>query len=119
MGFPGVALGTITCDLRHIDNDVFLSAAQAVANMVTEEDLAVGRIYPPFSKFQECSLNIAVEIHKNAYEQGTAGVYPEPEDKLQFIKDRQYDYNYEGTSALPISYSWPASTANLQSQSVP
>lgn len=108
--FPGVVLGAISCALRHIDNDVFLSAAEAVARMVDDEDLAVGRIYPHPSKFQECSLKIATEIAENAYKEGSAGVYPEPEDKVQFVKKSQYNYNYQGTTSLPATYEWPIST---------
>jgi malate dehydrogenase (oxaloacetate-decarboxylating)(NADP+) len=39
-----------------------------------------------------------------------ASVYPEPEDKKEFIKAQLYDYNYDETSSLPPRYSWPKST---------
>ena len=32
--FPGVALGTICTGIHHISDDVFLSAAEALADMV-------------------------------------------------------------------------------------
>ena len=37
--FPGVALGTICTGIRHISDDVFLTAAEALADMVTEKVL--------------------------------------------------------------------------------
>ena len=41
--FPGAALGVICAGVHHIQDDLFLSAAEALAEMVTEKDLAVGR----------------------------------------------------------------------------
>nr|CAD7198958.1 unnamed protein product [Timema douglasi] len=34
-----------------------------------------------------------------------ANTYPEPKDKMAYILDKQYDYNYH--NALPAIYSWP------------
>ena len=75
--------------------------------MVEEEDFAVGRMYPPLSKIRQCSVKIATDICKTAYEQKMASVYPEPEDKQDFIIKQLYDYDYDGVSALPPKYSWP------------
>ena len=110
--FPGVALGTICCGLHHIDNDVFLAAAEALANLVTEDDYAVGRMYPPLSTIQDCSVKIAVGIAETAYADNLASVYPEPEDKTEFIKKHLYDYDYDGLSALPAIYNWPEEATN-------
>lgn len=41
--FPGASLGVICTGIHHISDSVFLSAAEGLADMVTEEDLAVGR----------------------------------------------------------------------------
>merc|ERR1712227_1095057 len=47
--FPGAALGVITAGIHHISDSVFLSAAEALSEMVTDEDLKVGRLYPPLA----------------------------------------------------------------------
>lgn len=88
--FPGVALGVIACGVRHISDDIFLATAevpefpvsdwtvvfpsavfvgnvcvfvsQAIADMVTEENLAEGRLYPPLSTIREVSFKIAVKV---------------------------------------------------------
>merc|ERR1712029_1125976 len=39
--FPGVALGVVTAGIHHISDSVFLSAAEALADLVTEDDLKV------------------------------------------------------------------------------
>uniref|UniRef100_A0A8D3E9I6 Malic enzyme n=1 Tax=Scophthalmus maximus TaxID=52904 RepID=A0A8D3E9I6_SCOMX len=60
--FPGVALGVIACRVRHISDDVFLTTAEAIADMVTEEHLAEGRLFPPLSTIREVSFKIAVKV---------------------------------------------------------
>lgn len=103
--FPGVALGVIATGIHHITEDIFLIAAEAVADFVLEEDLERGSIYPPLSKIKECSIVIAERIAKYAYEKGIASTYPEPSDKLKFVKSQMYDYHYD--CPLPATYDWP------------
>merc|ERR1711872_771491 len=77
--FPGASLGVIAAGIHHISDSVFLSAAEALADMVTEEDLSVGRLYPPLANIREISVKIAKKVAEEAYEAGTASTYPEPE----------------------------------------
>ena len=100
-------MGTICSGIHHIDDDVFLAAAESLSELVTEDDLAVGRMYPPLSTIRHCSLQIAVDIAETAYADKLASVYPEPKDKTEFIKKHLYDYDYDGISALPAIYKWP------------
>jgi len=104
--FPGVALGVIAAGIHHISDDVFLLAAETVANLVDEADLGYGRLYPPLQNIKSVSLIIAKAICEDAYKNGYASVYPEPVDKLKFVESQLYDYHYP-TSALPQKYSWP------------
>ncbi|XP_067424763.1 NADP-dependent malic enzyme, mitochondrial isoform X2 [Emydura macquarii macquarii] len=60
--FPGVALGVIACGVRHISDDIFLTTAESIAEEVTEENLAEGRLYPPLSTIRDVSFKIAVKI---------------------------------------------------------
>jgi len=106
--FPGVGLGVISTGIYHISEKVFLTSAEALAELVTDDDLAVGRLYPPLSDIRNISVKIATKLAEEAYEDGTASTYPEPKDKEAFIRSNLYDYNYEGTTALPIRYDWPA-----------
>eukprot|EP00092_Neocalanus_flemingeri_P002374 GFUD01002539.1.p1 GENE.GFUD01002539.1~~GFUD01002539.1.p1 ORF type:complete len:629 (+),score=206.98 GFUD01002539.1:180-2066(+) len=105
--FPGASLAVIAAGIHHISDSVFLSAAEGLADMVTEDDLAVGRLYPPLDNIREISVQIAKKVAEEAYQSGTASTYPEPEDKEAFIRATLYDYNYDKTSALPTLYQWP------------
>merc|ERR1719384_1798210 len=108
--FPGVSLGVICTGVHHISDEVFLSAAEGLAEMVGESDLAVGRLYPPLKDLREISVKIAVKVAEEAYNSGTASTYPEPEDKEFFIREQLYDYSYD--RALPAIYQWPEEAFN-------
>jgi len=105
--FPGVALAVITTGIHHIKDDIFLMAAEALANRVSDQDLAEGRLYPPLNTIRDCSTAIAAYIADHAYKNGLASTYPEPADKEAFIKAQLYDFTYDNKSALPDVYEWP------------
>jgi len=105
--FPGASLGVIATGIHHISDAVFLSAAEALADMVGAADLEVGRLYPPLNKIREISVKIAARVAEEAYADGTASTYPEPKDKEAFIRSTLYDYDYSKTTALPTMYPWP------------
>merc|ERR1712142_1372610 len=104
--FPGLSLGIISAGIRHVHESVFLFAAEGLANLVTDEDLALGRMYPPLSKIKNVSIKIATKVAEEAYKEGMASTYPEPKDKESFIRSRLYNYNYEEESSLPTCYPW-------------
>jgi len=103
--FPGAALGVIAAGIRHIHESVFLFAAEGLANLVTQEDFAVGRLYPDLERIKEVSIKIATKVAEEAYKDGMASTYPEPEDKEAYIRTLLYDYNYEGETNLPKTWS--------------
>ena len=53
-----MGLGAIAAGMYHIEEDVFLSAAEVLANLVTENDFKVGRMYPPLSSLKDCSIKV-------------------------------------------------------------
>uniref|UniRef100_A0A673KYK2 Malic enzyme n=1 Tax=Sinocyclocheilus rhinocerous TaxID=307959 RepID=A0A673KYK2_9TELE len=108
--FPGVALGVIACGVRHISDNIFLTTAEAISDMVTEEHLAEGRLYPPLKTIREVSFKIAIVDH--AYKQGIASWYPEPKDKEAFILSQVYNSDYD--SFTLDSYSWPKDAMTVQ-----
>lgn len=54
--------------------------------MVTEHDLAEGRVYPPLSNILQVSIKMATQIGGFAYRENMALAYPEPIDKEQYIR---------------------------------
>jgi len=106
--FPGAALGVIAAGIKHIHESIFLFAAEGLAGLVTDDDYAVGRMYPDLDRIKEVSVKIATKVAVEAYKEGMAATYPEPEDKEAYIRTLLYDYNYEGKSSLPNTWSWSA-----------
>ncbi|XP_022650431.1 NADP-dependent malic enzyme-like isoform X2 [Varroa destructor] len=98
--FPGIALAVNACKVTRIDDEVFLITAKTVAEMVSQADLDEGRVYPPLSKIQEVSFNIAVELAKYFFKTEVATVSPQPKDIEAFIRSKQYDFTYPGMVKL-------------------
>jgi malate dehydrogenase (oxaloacetate-decarboxylating)(NADP+) len=74
---------------------MFIVAAQAVAEQVTEENLSLGLIYPPQSRILEASLHVAERIAAYIFERGLARV-PQPDDIDALIRACVYRPVYAG-----------------------
>jgi len=91
--FPGIGLGIIACEAMSVTDEMFSVAAKALANEVSEADLAQGRIYPARTKIREASAAIATAVAEVAYNQGIARK-PKPDDLSTFIKSQMYEPKY-------------------------
>ena len=91
--FPGIGLGAIACQAKTISDEMFLASASALANEVSEEDLASGALYPPLSSIRDVSLRIAVALADKAYEQGLATT-EKPDDLTDHISQMMYMPEY-------------------------
>ncbi|XP_076135770.1 NADP-dependent malic enzyme [Alosa pseudoharengus] len=111
--FPGVALGVTACAVRNITDDIFLTTAETIADLVTEKDLAEGRLYPPLTTIQDVSLKIAVKVVEYAYKHKMATLRPEPEDKEALVRSLIYSTDYDEFAV--DSYRWPEDAMTIQS----
>ncbi|XP_028281004.1 NADP-dependent malic enzyme [Parambassis ranga] len=111
--FPGVGLAVTACALRHISEEIFLTAAEALANLVTEKDLAEGRLYPPLSSIRDVSLKLAVKIMEYAYMHNMATFHPEPSDKEAYVHSLCFSTDYD--EFVVDSYRWPEDSMRVQS----
>uniref|UniRef100_A0AAQ4QII3 NADP-dependent malic enzyme n=1 Tax=Gasterosteus aculeatus aculeatus TaxID=481459 RepID=A0AAQ4QII3_GASAC len=110
--FPGVGLAVTACAVRHISEEVFLTAAEALAQQVTEKDLAEGRLYPPLGSIRDVSLKLAVKVMEYAYEHNMAALRPEPSDKEAYVHSLTYSTDYEEFAV--DSYRWPEDSTAVQ-----
>ena len=92
--FPGIGLGVTACRIRRVSDEMFLSAARAVAGLVTQQNLDQGRLFPELDQIREVSLEIGVAISRLAFEQGLAGI-DEPDNVREYIASRMYEPNYD------------------------
>jgi malate dehydrogenase (oxaloacetate-decarboxylating)(NADP+) len=91
--FPGVGLGAIASKARHVNDAMFLAAAEALAATVSEADLAQGSLYPPLLAVREVSARIGAAVAGVAYTQGLAGA-PAPADLLEYVRAQMYEPRY-------------------------
>jgi malate dehydrogenase (oxaloacetate-decarboxylating)(NADP+) len=96
--FPGIGLGVTACGIRRVTDEMFRVAARAVADLVTEADLAQGRLFPELARIREASLEIGIAISSLAFEQGLAGI-DEPKDLRQYVAAQMYEPNYDSPAS--------------------
>ena len=66
--FPGVGLGVMVAQARHVPDTMFLRAARTLADHVWPSDLEQGRIYPSLGRMKEVSAAIALAVAEEAYQ---------------------------------------------------
>jgi malate dehydrogenase (oxaloacetate-decarboxylating)(NADP+) len=91
--FPGVGLGAVVSRTSRVTDEMFLAASQVLTAQVSDEDLALGRIYPSLSCIREVSALIAAEVATIAYRQGLAQ-RDTPEDILADIREHMFQPLY-------------------------
>jgi malate dehydrogenase (oxaloacetate-decarboxylating)(NADP+) len=91
--FPGVGLGLVAAKARHVTDEMFMVAARTLAGRVTEDDLAVGRLYPHLRTIRDASAAIAVAVAEVAYAQGLADE-PRPADLAAHVAGHVYTPAY-------------------------
>jgi len=60
--FPGVGLASIVSKTQKITLDMFTTASYALAECVTEDDLAEGSVYPHIRDLKSVSITVAKAI---------------------------------------------------------
>ncbi len=91
--FPGIGLGVIATQARHVTDEMFSAAARALADMATEECLEAGCIFPPFASIREISARIATAVAEIAYEQKLARK-KRPKDLAAYIRESMWEPEY-------------------------
>jgi malate dehydrogenase (oxaloacetate-decarboxylating)(NADP+) len=87
--FPAIGLAVFATEARRVTDAMFIVAARAVAELVTQEHLDVGLIYPPQSQIFEASMHVATRVAEHVFDAGLASV-PRPGDVAAHVRGRAY-----------------------------
>jgi malate dehydrogenase (oxaloacetate-decarboxylating)(NADP+) len=87
--FPAMGMAVLATEAKRVTEPMFIIAAHAVAEQVTEANLSVGLIYPPTSNIFEASLHAAARIAEYIFEHDLAGI-PRPPDIAAHIRSIAY-----------------------------
>jgi malate dehydrogenase (oxaloacetate-decarboxylating)(NADP+) len=87
--FPAMAMAIFATEAKRVTEEMFLTAAHAIAEQVGDESLATGLVYPPRERIFNASLHVAEQVANSIFDQGLARV-PRPDDVGAHIRSRVY-----------------------------
>ncbi|MGF6770572.1 malate dehydrogenase (oxaloacetate-decarboxylating) [Paraburkholderia sp. GAS199] len=91
--FPGVGLGAIAVRARHISDQMFMSAAKALASASPAQGDPEASLLPPVSALREVAISVAIAVARQALDEGlTEGV--EASEIENLVHERVWDPLY-------------------------
>jgi malate dehydrogenase (oxaloacetate-decarboxylating)(NADP+) len=91
--FPAIGMAVYATNAKRITDEMFIVAARAVAEQVTQAELDTGLIYPPQSAILQTEVYAAQRVAELIFERDLARV-PKPTDIGAFIQSRLYKPEY-------------------------
>jgi malate dehydrogenase (oxaloacetate-decarboxylating)(NADP+) len=91
--FPAIGMAIYATNASRVTDEMFIEAAQAVADQVTPDQLKIGMLYPPQSNILETEIQTAARVAKLIFDSGLARV-SRPADMVAFIREHVYKPEY-------------------------
>jgi malate dehydrogenase (oxaloacetate-decarboxylating)(NADP+) len=91
--FPAMGMAVLATEAARVTEEMFIVAAKAVAEQVTDASLASGLIYPPQSQILDASLRVAAKVAAHVFDKGLARV-KRPDDIEAHIRATAYRPQY-------------------------
>lgn len=95
--FPGCGAGVVIAGATRFTEEMFLEAANAVAAMTSEQDLASGSVFPPLTQIREVSARIGMAVANEAVRAGVntlRGSGAGGKFTIEDVRAQQYDPAY-------------------------
>ena len=94
--FPGIGLGVTLCGAKTVSDRMLYVAAEALANYLTEDELAQGKVFPNLSTIRDVSKKVAIAVIEEAIRTNQA---PRLDEKAlanldAFVEKKMYDPVY-------------------------
>jgi len=77
--FLAIGMALYATKAKRVTDEIFVAAAQAVAECVTSADLDLRQIFPPQSEISETELHVATRIAEVIFERGLSDLQ-KPDD---------------------------------------
>jgi malate dehydrogenase (oxaloacetate-decarboxylating)(NADP+) len=87
--FPAMGMAVFATEATRVAEEMFIVAARAVAEQVTDQSLASGLIYPPQSQILKASLHVATRVAEYIFDKNLARI-SRPNDIGALIRARAY-----------------------------
>jgi len=91
--FPAVGLAIVATQSRRVTDEMFVVAARAVADQVSQAELDSGLLYPPQSHILETEVAVAVKVAETIFARKLADL-EEPRDVRSFVEGQLYKPDY-------------------------
>ncbi|SAK85656.1 malic enzyme [Caballeronia hypogeia] len=91
--FPAMGMAVFATEATRVSQEMFIIAAQAVAEQVTNESLEKGLIYPPQSRIFDASMHVAAAVAEYVFEHGLART-ERPADLVEHMRAAAYSPVY-------------------------
>jgi malate dehydrogenase (oxaloacetate-decarboxylating)(NADP+) len=92
--FPALGLVIYATEAKRVTDEMLLTASEAVAEQISEEDFSNGLIYPPIKNIREVSINVSVKVAEEIFRSGLARV-KKPKNIRKFIMSKMYEPVYK------------------------
>jgi malate dehydrogenase (oxaloacetate-decarboxylating)(NADP+) len=92
--FPAIGLAVYATLAKRVTDEMFIAAARAVADQVTQAELDVGLIYPPQSAILDTELHAAQRVAEVIFARNLARV-DRPANVEAFIRQHLYKPEYQ------------------------
>jgi malate dehydrogenase (oxaloacetate-decarboxylating)(NADP+) len=91
--FPAVGMAIYATNAKRVTDEMFIEAANALADQVTPEQLELGMLFPPQSNILKVEVQTAARVAKLIFDSGLARV-DRPTDMVAFIQQLVYKAEY-------------------------
>ena len=91
--FPGVGLGALVAEAREVTDGMFRAAAECLASLVSDRDLASGSLFPPIRDLRRVAGSIAEAVARAARDEGV-GLTLSDDAIVKAVAAAQWDPRY-------------------------
>jgi malate dehydrogenase (oxaloacetate-decarboxylating)(NADP+) len=95
--FPAVGMAIYATNAKRVTDEMFIEAAEGLAEQVNPEQLKLGMLFPPQSNILEVEIQTAARVAKLIFDTGLARV-DRPVNLEEFIRQHVFKPEYAKTA---------------------